>query len=801
MGKPPDEFHPRHVLNNAWGDSQPAQGCGLFNPGNTCFLNSVLQCLVGTPTLVNLINSQHSHSHVIQANHLERDWYATFEKALKKMIESPGKSLRPLPFTRTVTECIKEHCEDEQQDAHEYLVNLLERMHRLDMEAYTKIWGLERGWLAQNRHQEMTSSIKQIFAGIFRSQVKCSSCGSKSMTYESFMDLQLGLNDCRKVIDCLQRFTKLETIEQSDAYLCQKCKRESKATKQFLIHTLPNILVLQLKRFNSLSTKLSEHIAFDMKLDMSPFLSRKPLGGEEGGIYDLYGVLVHRGSSAKRGHYYSFVKHKHNEWMKLDDEKCEPVSASEVLEQSAYILFYSRRVTRQESLVEDLLCPHFLGEKVGVDESSIQIFVEIMAGRTITLDVMSSDTILKVKSKIKNQECIPVDQQRLTFKSMQLEDENTLADYNVKMESTVYLVWKEGCKGFESLLLAQATLQPVCYSRSHFGLETVDGEVIENNSDILAHTTHVLRVRLKDEWGCDIDCIPLKQAAQQHLTLHAEGPKLKMLCAGSAGAGGGDGDAHAKSLHPRSLTEKTWPLPAAECEEDAQIFKAPFDLNMTSGDHLVHFTALETGKLQLAVNVGIRGRSVGCGPCNFQVRQRVPSRIRLVSKEEQQMVGPRSEIHDGDDWEVTVEIVDSLGLPVVCKQSALSVCLQQPVPGEAQNGSGWSNLRTASLELSICACSDLLPLGKRSRSENDGQSGRGSGADKPAPEPEPDWEEEAPTGAEAPEAAIPLNKFEPYPCPTCKQPLTLKPTQVCVTIEYLREGRGWTYNICVCVTR
>jgi hypothetical protein len=87
----------------------------------------------------------------------------------------------------------------------------------------------------------------------------------------------------------------------------------------------------------------------------------------------------------------------------------------------------------------------------------------------------------------------------------------------------------------------------VCYSRAHFGLETVDGEVIENNSDILAHTTYVLSLRLKDEWGCDIDCIPLKQAAQQHLTLHADGPKLKMLCAGSA-----------KSLHPRFLTEGTW---------------------------------------------------------------------------------------------------------------------------------------------------------------------------------------------------------------------------------------------------
>jgi hypothetical protein len=134
--------------------------------------------------------------------------------------------------------------------------------------------------------------------------------------------------------------------------------------------------------------------------------------------------------------------------MKLDDARCEPVWASQVLEQSAYILFYSRRVSRQESLVEDLLCPAFVGEQRGVDESSIQIFVEIMAGRTITLYVMSSDTILKVKSKIKNQECIPVDKQLLIFRNMQLEDENTPADYNVKMESTEgSRILKKGSEG------------------------------------------------------------------------------------------------------------------------------------------------------------------------------------------------------------------------------------------------------------------------------------------------------------------------------------------------------------------
>ena len=47
--------------------------------------------------------------------------------------------------------------------------------------------------------------------------------------------------------------------------------------------------------------KLSKHIAFDMQLDMSQFLSRKALGGDGAAIFDLYAVLVHRGSSAHCG--------------------------------------------------------------------------------------------------------------------------------------------------------------------------------------------------------------------------------------------------------------------------------------------------------------------------------------------------------------------------------------------------------------------------------------------------------------------------------------------------------------------
>jgi ubiquitin carboxyl-terminal hydrolase 4/11/15 len=151
----------------------------------------------------------------------------------------------------------------------------------------------------------------------------------------------LGLNDC------FDSFVKEEILRQSEAWYCSKCKAHQCAYKKFDIWSLPDILVVHLKRFTPSRfgrfDKIDSFVNFPVHdLDMSEWIVNE--NDKQNAVYDLFAVSNHYGSLGG-GHYTAYAKHlRDQKWFKLDDSDTIAIqNDAEVRTSAAYVLFYRRK--------------------------------------------------------------------------------------------------------------------------------------------------------------------------------------------------------------------------------------------------------------------------------------------------------------------------------------------------------------------------------------------------------------------------------------------------------------------------
>uniref|UniRef100_A0A673M090 ubiquitinyl hydrolase 1 n=1 Tax=Sinocyclocheilus rhinocerous TaxID=307959 RepID=A0A673M090_9TELE len=168
---------------------------------------------------------------------------------------------------------------------------------------------------------------------------------------------------------CLNLFTKPEVLAPEEAWYCPKCQQHREASKQLLLWRLPNVLIIQLKRFSFRSfiwrDKINDMVDFPVRnLDLSKFCIGHKGDIQQPPIYDLYAVINHYGGMIG-GHYTAYAclpSDKNSQrsdvgWRLFDDSTVTTVEESQVVTRYAYVLFYRRRNSPVER-PSHLLGPH-----------------------------------------------------------------------------------------------------------------------------------------------------------------------------------------------------------------------------------------------------------------------------------------------------------------------------------------------------------------------------------------------------------------------------------------------------------
>ena len=351
-------FHHELVLDKSKYKSKGLTG--LTNLGNKCFMNSVLQCLSNTLKLTDyFLSCKYKQDDPDQLNKRKKEYYLILSY-LNLIINAwdVNQVLKPKSFVENISKFVPKYFNLDQQDSHECLMYILEYMHKaLSYEIDVEIMGTvenERDVLMKQSleqwgkfYESNYSTIVETFNGMFYNRIDCNSCNIRENVFEPFNCISLNVpqSGSSTLDECLQMYFNNE--ERIETWKCEKCSGNGciKTTKTW---SLPNYLIIHLKRFTNNGSKIHTHIDFPIDdLNLTEYVS-KDKSDPNNYIYSLYAVNYHSGTN-KGGHYWSACKNLDKNWYVYNDTDVTKLSNTSVLTKEAYMLFYYRKYIKTET--------------------------------------------------------------------------------------------------------------------------------------------------------------------------------------------------------------------------------------------------------------------------------------------------------------------------------------------------------------------------------------------------------------------------------------------------------------------
>jgi ubiquitin C-terminal hydrolase len=325
---------------------------GIVNYGNTCYMNSAIQCLSNIPELTYYFKSK-SFVKDLKHDSLERNmtvqWYKLIEGLWSNnCVISPQSFRREVKLLALKQGIYLNFVGNGQNDVQEFLVFLVENMHNaLCKKVNMYITGSVENDLdkcaldAMKNWKIFFKDNYSIFVELFYSQISSAiySLEGKllSTNYQPTCFYTLPIDEKSKTLyDCFNSYTSKEKLEGENKWLNEDTNEYIEVYKKINFWKLPKILIIVLKRFTNDGKKIGNLIKFPFELDLSKYCVGYSKNKYK---YNLLSVANHDGN-LNGGHYYSYVKNMNDKWYRFNDTNVSQIKKDDIVSDSAYCLFY-----------------------------------------------------------------------------------------------------------------------------------------------------------------------------------------------------------------------------------------------------------------------------------------------------------------------------------------------------------------------------------------------------------------------------------------------------------------------------